>query len=101
MGEKFSEILANGLGFWALIGFSGQAIFASRFIIQWIESERRKESVIPIMFWYLSIVGSLLTLAYAFHKEDPVFIVGYLFNCIIYFRNLYFIYTKKVEATGE
>ncbi len=95
MGSKISEILAHGFGPWELIGLLGIIAFSSRFIIQWIVSELRKESVIPLSFWYLSIVGSLLLLSYAIEQADPIFILSYLFNCLIYFRNLYLIYTKK------
>ena len=82
-------------GPWHLIGFIGLGTFSARFIIQWIASERRKESVIPVSFWYLSIIGSLLLLAYALRRNDPVFILSYLFNSMIYLRNLYFIRSKK------
>lgn len=73
---------------WLLIGFGGQLVFAARFIVQWIVSEKRKQSVIPVAFWYLSIAGSLMALAYAFSRRDPVFIMAYLFNSIVYLRNL-------------
>ena len=83
------------LDFWVLLGFIGQAMFTMRFVVQWIESEKRKESVIPVAFWYFSLGGGLITLAYAIRQMDPVFIAAYLFNPIVYFRNLYFIYKKK------
>lgn len=94
MEAKLSEILSQGVGFWEVVGFIGLLVFSSRFIVQWIASERRKESVIPVAFWYLSIVGSLCLLGYAIHRSDPIFILSYLFNGLIYFRNLYFIYSK-------
>jgi lipid-A-disaccharide synthase-like uncharacterized protein len=83
------------LDFWLIFGFIGQAMFTMRFIIQWIASEKRKESVIPIAFWYFSLAGGLILLAYAIRQMDPVFILAYLLNPIIYSRNLYFIYKKK------
>ena len=61
--------------YWLVVGFLGQALFGMRFIIQWIISEKRRESVIPLPFWYLSIGGSLILLTYAIHKQDPVFIL--------------------------
>ena len=73
-------------------------MFASRFIVQWIATERKRESVIPVSFWYLSLFGSLITLVYAFRQKDPVFIAGYLLNGVIYIRNLHFIYQKKNET---
>lgn len=81
-------------GFWEGVGFLGLVIFSSRFLVQWIVSERRKESVIPVSFWYLSIAGSLLLLAYAIYRADPVFILSYVFNGLIYGRNLVLIYRK-------
>lgn len=103
MENKIAEILSQGLGLWELVGFLGLAVFSSRFIIQWIVSERKKQSVIPVAFWYLSIVGSLCLLAYAIKKADPVFILSYLFNGFIYLRNLVLIRKqKRLEAViGE
>jgi lipid-A-disaccharide synthase-like uncharacterized protein len=99
MENKIAEIFSQGLGLWELVGFLGLAVFSSRFIIQWIASERKKKSVIPVAFWYLSIVGSLCLLAYAIKRADPVFILSYLFNGFIYMRNLALIRkTRKLEA---
>lgn len=99
MENKIAEIFSQGLGPWEFVGFLGLAVFSSRFIIQWITSERKKKSVIPIAFWYLSIVGSLCLLAYAIKRADPVFILSYLFNGFIYMRNLALIRrTRKLEA---
>ena len=78
-----------------IIGFTGQGLFASRFIIQWIYSEKKKESVIPIAFWYLSIFGGIGLLTYAIFRKDPVIITGQLFGLIIYIRNLILIYKKN------
>jgi lipid-A-disaccharide synthase-like uncharacterized protein len=96
--EKIGEILVQGIGFWEVVGFIGLVVFSSRFVIQWIVSERRRESVIPVSFWYLSIVGSLLLLAYAVVKRDPVFILSYLFNGFIYVRNLFLIHSRRRAA---
>ncbi len=76
---------------WLAIGFSGQTLFSMRFLIQWLTSERKKQSVIPVSFWYFSIFGGIVLLAYAIHKMDPVFILGQLTGIFIYARNLYFI----------
>ena len=78
-----------------IIGFVGQGIFASRFIFQWIYSERKGESAIPIIFWYLSIFGGIGLLTYAIFRKDPVIIVGQLFGIFIYLRNLILIYKKR------
>ena len=81
--------------FWLIIGFLGQGIFASRFIIQWISSEKKGESTIPVIFWYLSIFGGLSLLMYAISRKDPVIITGQLFGIIIYSRNLILIHKEN------
>ncbi|MGB9712058.1 MAG: lipid-A-disaccharide synthase N-terminal domain-containing protein [Dissulfurimicrobium sp.] len=81
------------------IGFTGQFLFFMRFFIQWIYSERRKKSMIPTAFWYLSIAGSLVLLIYAILRRDIVFIAGQAFGILIYLRNLYFISKEKTHHT--
>jgi lipid-A-disaccharide synthase-like uncharacterized protein len=76
---------------WLIVGFAGQALFSARFLVQWISSERKKRSVIPVEFWYLSIFGGITLLAYAIYRLDPVFIVGQLTGVFIYARNLHLI----------
>ena len=78
-----------------IIGFTGQFIFASRFVVQWIYSEKKGKSAIPIIFWYLSIFGGLGLLTYAIFRKDPVIITGQLFGIFIYLRNLILIYKKN------
>ena len=73
---------------WIGFGLFSQLLFASRFIVQWIVSEFKKESTIPVSFWYLSIFGSIGLLAYSIYRKDPVFIIGQTFGIVIYFRNL-------------
>lgn len=80
---------------WLVVGFVGQIAFTGRFVLQWLYSEYKKRSVIPVSFWYLSIVGSTLLLAYAIYREDPVFIVGQAFGSLVYFRNLQLIAKSK------
>ena len=80
-----------------LIGFLGQGLFASRFIVQWIYSEKKGVSSIPIIFWYLSIFGGIGLLTYAIFRKDPVIISGQLFGIFIYLRNLILIYRKKKD----
>jgi lipid-A-disaccharide synthase-like uncharacterized protein len=76
---------------WLILGFTAQGLFAARFIIQWIKSERARRSIIPNSFWYFSIAGSLLLLVYAIHKRDAVFILGQAAGTIVYTRNVYLI----------
>ena len=80
---------------WLILGLLGQAVFGGRFIVQWIASERRRESHIPIVFWYMSLVGGAVTLAYAIHKKDPVFIIGQGSGVVVYVRNLMLIHRAQ------
>ena len=80
-----------------IIGFLGQGIFASRFIFQWLYSEKKGESAIPTIFWYLSVFGGMGLLTYAIFRKDPVIIVGQMFGIFIYLRNLILIYRKSNE----
>jgi len=79
---------------WVLFGFLGQAAFSARFIVQWIVSEKNKESTIPVAFWYLSLVGGLILFVYALYKKDPVFVIGQGSVLVVYVRNLILIRKK-------
>jgi lipid-A-disaccharide synthase-like uncharacterized protein len=80
---------------WLLVGLLGQALFASRFIVQWFKSEMEGRSVIPISFWYCSVGGGMVLLAYAIYKADPVFIIGQASGLVVYARNLYLIFRER------
>ena len=97
MIEDFLLELSSGetWAIWVAVGFLGQAMFSMRFLIQWISSEKRRESVIPIAFWYFSVAGGATLLAYAIHRLDPVFIVGQAAGLLVYARNLYFIKIRR------
>jgi lipid-A-disaccharide synthase-like uncharacterized protein len=87
---------------WLILGFVGQAVFTGRFALQWLYSEYKKRSVIPVGFWHLSLLGSALLLVYAIYRQDPVFIVGQSFGFIVYLRNLQLIArTKNTEQDKE
>ena len=73
---------------WLAIGFLGQGLFFGRWVIQWIASERKAASQVPVSFWYMSLIGGLITLAYAIYRVDPVFIAGQSIGSIVYIRNL-------------
>jgi lipid-A-disaccharide synthase-like uncharacterized protein len=96
--------LMTHINFWVILGFIGQTMFGSRFFIQWIVSEKRGESTIPEIFWYLSMAGSAILFSYAIYRRDPVFIMGQCSGIFIYTRNIMLIYKKKrllAAATGE
>lgn len=90
---------ADILNFWVAFGLIGQLAFFMRFVIQWIVSERKRESVIPEVFWYLSIIGSLILLVYAIYRKDPVFILGQSVGSVVYIRNIMLIHNKKRDET--
>ena len=76
---------------WIAVGFLGQLAFSARFVLQWLASERARRSVVPRAFWYCSLVGSSILLAYAIHRMDPVFMAGQAGGLAIYLRNLHLI----------
>lgn len=85
---------------WLVLGFAAQALFSARFLVQWIASERQHRSVVPRLFWYFSVAGGALLLAYAIHRRDPVFIVGQGAGLIVYLRNLQLLYAAgRSEAS--
>jgi len=86
---------------WLGLGFFAQLMFSARFLIQWLASERAGKSIVPLLFWYLSIAGSVLLLAYSIHRRDPVFILGQSMGILIYSRNLYLIRREKKMAAQE
>ena len=84
---------------WLIIGFLGQGIFFMRWVVQWIASERHAESRVPTAFWYMSMIGGLITLAYAIYRQDPVFIAGQSIGSIVYIRNLMLIHRPNQGAS--
>lgn len=88
-------------GGWLAIGFLGQALFSARFVVQWLSSEKVKKSVIPTAFWYFSLAGGATLLAYAIHREDPVFIVGQAAGLFIYLRNLQFLWRDQRQGAAQ
>ncbi|HWQ90073.1 MAG TPA: lipid-A-disaccharide synthase N-terminal domain-containing protein [Clostridia bacterium] len=85
---------------WKVIGWTGNVVFFSRFVVQWYATEKRKRVVVPTAFWWLSLTGSLLLLVYSIRKQDSVFIFAYLFTWIPYIRNL-IIHHRHAEAHTE
>lgn len=111
IGTYFSHIInalnahivgmTSGDLLWLSIGLAGQCLFMARFIVQWIHSERHGESLIPVSFWYLSLSGGLIVLAYGLHKLDPVIILGQLPGTIVYTRNLMLIQRNAKQTKVE
>jgi len=88
--------------FWLSVGFLAQGFFSMRFVVQWVATERRRQSVVPIAFWLFSLCGGLTLLTYALHRRDPVYVVAELAGTLIYLRNLYFVHrARRVSAAGR
>lgn len=94
----FFEKLLDPLG---LFGLASQFVFMLRFVVQWFASERRGRSYIPIEFWYLSVVGALMTLVYAVLRRDPVFTLAQALGLVIYVRNLVLIYRRQARISSR
>ena len=83
---------------WVLFGFAAQLMFTARVLVQWIASERARESIVPVAFWYFSLAGGLMLLSYAVYRADPVFILGQALGVVIYLRNLWLIHAKRAKG---
>jgi lipid-A-disaccharide synthase-like uncharacterized protein len=95
VGGYLHDVFITRLDWWVLLGFVAQGFFTARFAVQWIASERAGKSVVPLAFWWLSIGGGVLLLAYALYRRDPVFIAGQGFGVFVYARNLFFVLRDK------
>ncbi len=79
---------------WVVMGLAGQVLFTGRMVVQWLASEKEKRSVVPPVFWWMSLIGSSMLLAYFLWRKDPVGVLGQAFGWFIYLRNLWMIYRK-------
>jgi lipid-A-disaccharide synthase-like uncharacterized protein len=91
VGKYLYDVFVTNFDWWVILGLVAQLMFTGRFLVQWIASERQGRSVIPVAFWFFSIAGGLLLLAYALYRRDPVFIAGQAFGVFVYVRNLFLI----------
>lgn len=87
--------------YWTAFGLLGNGIFASRFIVQWLHSERSKRLVVPPIFWYLSFWGSVISLIYALHVDKLPIILGFAFLPFVYARNLQFLRRGQREVVSD
>ena len=95
IGDYVQSVFLSQLNWWTFLGFVAQALFATRFVVQWVASERAGRSVIPVTFWFFSIGGGVLLLVYALYKRDPVFILGQGLGLFVYLRNLHFVFRER------
>lgn len=98
VGGYLHDVFVGNLDWGILIGYVAQALFAMRFVVQWIASERAGRSVVPTAFWVFSIGGGTMLLAYALYRKDPVFIIGQAFGLFVYLRNLQFVLRGKGQG---
>lgn len=83
---------------WLAVGFGGQALWTSRFVVQWVLSERRGRSVLPPSFFWMSLCGAALLFAYAVYRVDWVMMAAFAFNPIPYARNLVLLRRERAAA---
>ena len=93
------QLLGIDWSVWKVVGWCGNAVYFSRFFVQWYATEKKKQVVVPQAFWWLSLVGSVTLLAYSLHQQDSVFIFAYAFTWIPYIRNLMIHRRNKAAST--
>ena len=105
IGEAISGVFYDAFvakfDFWLVFGIGAQLLFAARFLVQWISSERAGKSVIPFAFWAFSMGGGLMTLVYGIVKREPVIILGQGLSTFIYIRNIMLIMKERREAQSN
>jgi lipid-A-disaccharide synthase-like uncharacterized protein len=99
LGAYLYDVFVGKFDFWLAFGLGAQLMFAARFLVQWIASERAGRSVVPMAFWFFSVAGGLLTLVYGIVKREPIIIIGQLLSNVIYVRNIMLIW--KTKASGS
>lgn len=100
VGGYLHDVFVGGADWGVLLGYVAQFLFAMRFVVQWIASERAGRSVVPTTFWVFSIGGGIMLLGYALYRKDPVFIIGQAFGVFVYLRNLQFVLRGRGEGAA-
>lgn len=86
---------------WNILGAMGQMLFAARFIVQWVKSEMVGRSIIPLAFWYCSLGGGIVLLAYTIYREEPVLVAGQVAGLVVYSRNLFLVFRERGVAKRQ
>ncbi|MGA0595966.1 lipid-A-disaccharide synthase N-terminal domain-containing protein [Enterovirga sp. CN4-39] len=97
LSEYLYDVFVAKFDLWVLFGLVAQIVFAMRFVVQWIASERAGRSVIPVAFWFISLLGGGLTLVYGLVRREPIIIIGQVLAVFIYVRNLMLIYKPRKD----
>jgi lipid-A-disaccharide synthase-like uncharacterized protein len=100
-GSYLYDVFWTRLDALAIFGIAAQFLFAARFIVQWLASERAGRSVMPLAFWFFSVGGGILTLIYGLIRREPVIILGQGLSIFIYIRNLMLIFRERDNASAE
>jgi lipid-A-disaccharide synthase-like uncharacterized protein len=100
LGTYLYDVFVTRFDFWLAFGIVAQLLFGARFVVQWVASERAGRSVMPLMFWFFSMGGGVLTLIYGIARRDGVIIIGQALSVFIYLRNLSLIFRERREAAG-
>ena len=101
LGAFLYDVFVTRLDLWLVFGLCAQFLFAMRFMVQWIASERAGRSVIPVAFWFFSVAGGLLTLVYGIHRRDAVIILGQVLSLVIYGRNIMLIANARGRRPSD
>jgi lipid-A-disaccharide synthase-like uncharacterized protein len=95
VGEYLYDVFVTRFDLWLVFGLLAQLVFTARFLVQWLASEKAGRSVVPMAFWFLSIVGGTMTLVYGIQRREPVIIMGQTLSIFIYVRNVMLIFKNK------
>lgn len=97
LGDYLYDVFVARFDLWLVFGIVAQVLFAMRFVVQWVASERAGRSVMPVAFWFFSMAGGLLTLVYGIVRREPIIILGQVLSVFIYVRNLRLIVRERRE----
>ena len=101
VGDYLYDVFVAKFDLWLVFGIVAQMLFAMRFVVQWIASEKAGRSVMPMAFWFFSMAGGLLTLIYGLVKREPIIILGQVLSVFIYVRNLQLILKDRRRTKGD
>lgn len=99
VGDYLYDVFVTRFDLWLVFGLLAQLVFTARFLVQWLASEKAGRSVVPMAFWFLSIVGGTMTLVYGIQRREPVIIMGQTLSIFIYVRNLMLIFKNKTKQS--
>ena len=99
VGDYLYDVFVTRFDLWLVFGLLAQLVFTARFLVQWLASEKAGRSVVPMAFWFLSMVGGTMTLVYGIQRREPVIIMGQTLSIFIYVRNVMLIFKNKTKQS--